>query len=177
MCFGKPLFSAPRRQIDAIKNGKFALSSIRILNTIDYKLREQLQHHFDKNPIELNNETTSLFDINSDNGGITTIDNIQKNCTPASAIIPSTPRLSLKSGDLISAALSLDLRLFPRPSRLNNNQFIDLKKTQISSQSLKLILLITAKNLGFDHYTIRYATKMQIAKAASRMIAYDNGFL
>ena len=33
------------------------------------------------------------------------------------------------------------------------------------------------KNYGFDHYAITYATKMRIVKAASRMIAYDNGFL
>ena len=62
---------------------------------MDYKIRRHLQNHFDKNSTVLNNETTtSLFNINSDNGGITTLDNIQNNCTSALAIIPSTPRLS-----------------------------------------------------------------------------------
>ena len=78
MCLGKPMFDAPRRQIDAIKKGKFEFGHLRSLKTIDYKLRIKLQEYSDKNERVIDNEMTSLIDVTPDLNGITTIDNVQK---------------------------------------------------------------------------------------------------
>ena len=115
MCLGKPIFDVPRRQIEAIKKGKFVFGHIRSLKTIDYKLRMKLQEYAEKNEIVIRNEMTTLIEVNPDISGITTIDNVPNKSPTTLAILPSTSRLTEKNEHYISAVLLLDLRLYPRP--------------------------------------------------------------
>ena len=177
MCLGKPLYSAPRLQFDAIKIGKFTSTHLRYLKRNDHILKSRLQNHMDIKDYEIVNEMTSLNTWNKDQDRITTLANVQNDITLTEDIIPFIAPPKLKFEDSISSALLLDLRLFPRPSRSNNNNFITLQKKQVSSQSIKLIILITAKNWGMDDASVTHSTKMRIARAASQMIAYDNGHL
>ena len=177
MCLRKSLFSAPCMQIDAIKIGKFASTHLRYLTRNDNKLKLQLQHHLDIKDSEIANEMTSLINWNKDQDRITTLANVQINSTLTEDIIPFIAQPRLKFEDSISSALSLDLQIYPRPSRTNNNSFITLQDKQISMQALKLVILITVNNWGINDSSVTWSTKMRIARAASRMIAYDNGYL
>ena len=74
-------------------------------------------------------------------------------------------------------ALALDLRILPRPNRHEGTKSIPLKQTSISNQRTKLIVLITAITWGLNHPSLAYKNRIRIARAAFRLVAYDNGFL
>ena len=153
-------------------SGAFASTSIRYLNASDTKLRIKLQEHID---VVLNDQFRRI--IQRDPDRINTLDKTKNNLAPAEATIQSEPPLSTKISDDIDGALALDLRAYPRPNRYDETKFITLKKTNISNQATKLIVLVTAISWGLHHFSLTYANRMRIARAASRMVAYDNGYL
>ena len=134
MCLGKPLFSAPRLQIDAIKVGKFTSTHLRYMTRKDYKLKERLQQHMDIKDSEIANEMTSLITWNKDQDRITTLANVQNDITLTEDIILFIAPPKLKFEDSISSALLLDLRIYPRPSRTKDNKYILFRTADDSSQ-------------------------------------------
>ena len=102
-------------KLKQLKKGKFIFGHLRTLKTIDYKLRIKLQEYAEKNEIVSQNKMTTLINVNPDISGITTIDNVPNKSPTTLAIIPSTSRLTENNEHYISAALLLDLRLYPRP--------------------------------------------------------------
>ena len=156
----------------AITNGSFASTSIRYINASDTLLQNKLQEHID---VVQNDKFGRI--IQRDPDRITTLDITTKNLAPAEASIQPQPPLSTKIADSIDRALALDLRIFPRPNRLDCTKSIPFKKTSISDQCTKLVVLVTAISWGLHHHHLSYKTRMRIARAASRMVAYDNGYL
>ena len=172
ICIGKPNFSGPTKQLKAISGGAFASTRIRYLNASDTILRMKLQEHID---VVANDNFRRLS--NRDPDRINTLGNTQNLLASAEATIQLQPPLSTKISDSIDRALALDLRIFPRPDRNDNTKTITLKQTNISNQCTKLIVLVTAISWGLHHYSLTYKNRMRVARAASRMVAYDNGYL
>ena len=172
ICIGKPHFSGPTKQLKAISCGAFASTSIRYLNASDTILRMKLQEHID---VVANDNFRRLS--NRDPDRINTLGNTQNLLASAEATIQPQPPLSTKISDSIDRALALDLRIFPRPDRNDDTKTITLKQTNISNQCTKLIVLVTAISWGLHHYSLTYKNRMRVARAASRMVAYDNGYL
>ena len=181
MCKGKPTYSSPAKQILATKMDVFHYEHLRYLTRSDRSLKSKLEDHID---LTQNITYTELVTVEEDR--IITLDTTPLISAATEAFIPSPPSLIIRTAppplshkyeDQIIAALSLDLRRYPRPSRYNVNTNIPLQKTQISTQAIRLLILVTAKTWGLNHYTATYAKRMRVARAASRLISYDNGYL
>ena len=143
VCLGKPHFSGPTKQIKATVNGLFSSTAIRYINSSDKRLRTKLQEHIDA--IRNDIFRTTYY---RKQGRIITIDTTPNITALSEAPIQLQPPLSTKTSDAIDSALALDLRIFPRPNRIDPTKFITLKKTSISNQGTKLIILITATKWG-----------------------------
>ena len=181
MCKGNPTFCSPAKQILATKMGVLCYEHLRYLTRSDRSLKSKLEDHID---LTQNITYTELVTVEEDR--IITLDTTPRISAATEAFIPSPPSLIIRTAppplshkyeDQIIAVLSLDLRQYPRPSRNNANTNIPLQKTQISTQAIRLLILVTAKTWGLNHYTATYAKRMRVARAASRLIAYDNGYL
>ena len=172
LCMGKPHFSGPVKQLYATTNGVFAFSSIRYMNASDTRLRTKLQEHIG---VVINDNSS---DINlRDQDRISNLDTTQNTSSSSEAPIQARPLILPKISDFINDALSLDLRMFPRPNRNDPTKLIPIKETNVANQCTKLIVLITAEKWGLNIPTLKYKERMRIARAASRLIAYDNGFI
>ena len=141
LCIGKPHFTGPNKQIKAKSNGAFASASMRYINASDTLLRVRLQEHMDavSNHMFRNENSRDKYRIN-------TLATTILPSAPPEAPIQTSPQSNTKITNSIDEALSLDLRLYPRPNRHDANKFISIKKTSISSQCTKLVILITAEN-------------------------------
>ena len=126
---------------------------------------------------ELNNTRYEIMTL-QEKDGIITLDNGKVNSTASKAAIPAppTPPLSTKTKDAILSALSLDLLTFPCPSRHDPNTNITIVEDKFPTQATQLLILVVANKWDFDYDTISYKEKLHIARAASLLVAYDNGF-
>ena len=158
ICVGKPQYSGPTKQINATKDKKFAHK--RYMKKADRDLKLKLQVFND-----------------SEKDGIITLDNVQEsNATPEAQIPAATPPINNMFEDDILSALSLDLLEYPRPSRLDPSTNIILNSSKVCPQSVKLIILLIANKWGLHDNKNTYSDRMRVARAASRLVAYDNGF-
>ena len=142
------------------------------MNASDTLLGVRLQEHIDA----VSNDTFRK-NISTDKDRINTLATTKILSVPSEAPIQTSPPSSTKISDCIDEALSLDLRLYPRPNRHDVNKVIPIKTTTISSQCTKLIILITAEKWGLNDKTLTFKERMRIARSASRLVAYDNGYV
>ena len=73
-------------------------------------------------------------------------------------------------------ALRLNLNKRPRSSCHSSSNLIKLTSSKQAPAKLKLLILITASHWGVSNSNKTYGEKKRILCAASRMIAYDNGY-
>ena len=66
---------------------------------------------------------------------------------------------------------------FPRFKRCNPSQIITIDKRREASTKEKLLILLTAERWGCRSVEKTYAEKIRVTRAASRLVAYDNGFV
>ena len=107
MCLRKPLFSAPRKQIEATSNGGFASIELRYMKIADRRLRLYLDEHIKDilKPTEKN-----ITSVIPDSEGITTLAVKEKSKSTTQVIIPHQAPIILQYEDEIRSASLLDLR-------------------------------------------------------------------
>ena len=134
----------------------------------DRELKSRLKKYID---IEISNHHVDLLsviinrNVTTDSSGITTLTIIPTESATTEVAIPHQSPI-LKHKNEIRDALLLDLQLYPRPSRTDKTKTILLQTNQHKSnrgwacQSLKHVILLTAKYWGFENPSITYAEKM-----------------
>ena len=75
----------------------------------------------------------------------------------------------------VQNALQLDFKRNPRPSRCLTGTIVVHSRKQASKEDRYRILL-TAHTWGWSNPALTYQNKLRLARAASRLIAYDPGY-
>ena len=79
-------------------------------------------------------------------------------------------------GKEIDTALCLDLSNYQHYHRDNGDKRIPITKAKTTTSKEHLLILILVARWGFISRDRTYSERMRILRAASRMIAYDNGY-
>ena len=168
LCRDIPLFPNPSRQVNAEKDKKYNHVSIHYFNRHDRILKNRLI-----DLMMIVRRKTCGYDLLSHTVAVKTSVNAREPQAPTDAITP-TPSISVQELQ-IQNAMSLDFCQYPRPKRSIDSN-ITIHDRKYASKEEKVMTLLTCKNWGWDAPETTWKMKIQMARAASRLIAYDAGY-
>ena len=168
ICYKSPIFTNPALQ----SKNKFNLSNLRYDDPYMRRLKRAIV-----NTLEINgeNDRDTIPHAGIETSTDTTTENASMEvATPT--LQQYIPTINERIETEIGSALSLDLSSFPRLQRSNPEKLITITKSKLATSQEKLIILLTMERWGYNSSDRTYDDRIRIVTAASRLIAYDNGY-
>ena len=168
LCRSNPIYINPESQI----RDNYSYSSLKFNDGIDLLLRDRIvaSTKINASPSE------SIFTRAVAHKSAITTTNVET----VNLLEPNANNMIVSSSELISneisEALSLDLSIFPRYMRKNESERITIKTSKNATGKERMLIIIESLRWGYSSNTNTYNDKIRIVKAASRLIAYDNGY-
>ena len=162
-----------RQQKDICKN-LFSLKNAKKRSNKDIYLKNNLELALKR----LYETNASITLLDQQEAGINTLDPQQEPIsTEPEADIPTNSLSDIHREDLlIQTALGLNFTVYPRPKR-NGDGHIIINDRKQASRKERMMTLLLVKDWGWRDNNRTYVDKMRLSRAASRLIAYDTGFL
>ena len=168
LCRDIPLFPNPSKQVIAEKAKNYSHVSMHYFNKHDRILKNRLI-----DLMMIVKRKTCGYDLLSRTVAVKTSVNAGETQAPTDAVTP-TPSISVQELQ-IQSAMCLDFCQYPRPKRSIDSNII-IHDRKYASKEEKVMTLLTCKNWGWDDSGTTWKMKIRMARAASRLIAYDAGY-
>lgn len=170
VCYGRPTYNGPGKQIRACANRKFAYAMLPYNSSQDIKQKQNIRmlNNIIHSTVLLRNEEINSTTTQSN---VDAIDNEAIDLTQ----VPTDTTILSKTKSDISFALQLDLRRRPRLSRSGATE-IKVHERKQATELERIMIMFTAKRWGWNSSLHTNAEDQRIARASCRQIAYDYGF-
>ena len=166
LCYDTPRFGNPSKQANAEKARNYCHASMPYYTRYHSMIENRLIDF-----ISSIKRQSCAYNLLSSQAAVETSVNASGTPAPTDAI---TPTRTISVIELqIQNAMSLDFCVYPRPKRSVDSTVV-IHNRKYASKEEKIIALLACKNWGWD--TSGWSTKIRIARAASRLVAYDAGY-